>query len=209
MINQCHTYIWLCYVHIACFPQLIVNSFYAPFIDFAVVEQLFKKANMIKQPQAAHVVISMFCIPFFWRKSRCKLLVYCLNEKGHKDRTKEFIFSEGILTSKMQTIWRWWKKPDTLISLAARRQNWHKLQQSFNFLEQLPHFWTRYLSNTNPSHVGFGPSTGRIFHPISVREHLVRKWCSLSDIPPNCIFLHCLLKRVRKVLGVSTDCCIL
>ena len=114
-----------------------------------------------------------------------------------------------ILTSKMQTIWRWWKKPDTLISLAARRQNWHKLQQSLNFLEQLPHFWTRYLSNTNPSHVGFGPSTGRIFHPISVRKHLVRKWCSLSDIPPNCIFLHCLLKRVRKVLGVSTDCCIL
>ena len=145
----------------------------------------------------------------FLKKSRCKLLVYCLNEKGHKDRTKEFIFSEVISTSKLQTIWWWWKKPDTLISLAARRQNWHKLQQSLNFLEQLPHFWTRYLSNTNPSHVGFGPSTGRIFHPISIRKHLVRKWCSLSDIPPNCIFLHCLLKRVRKVLGVSTDCCIL
>ena len=105
-------------------------------------------------------------------------MVYWLNVKGHKDRTEEFIFSEGIWTSKLQTIWRWWRKPDTLISLAARRQNWHKLQQSLNFLEQLPHFWTRYLSNTNPSHVGSGPSTGRIFHPISVREHLVIKWCS-------------------------------
>ena len=114
-------------------------------------------------------------------------------KKGTTIAPRSLSFLRAFWHKKLQTIWRRWKKPDTLISLATRRQNWHKLQQSFNFLEQLPHFWTRYLSNTNPSHVGFGPSTGRIFHPISVREHLVRKWCSLSDIPPNCIFLDCLL----------------
>ena len=145
---------------------------------------------------------------FLFLKKKSRQIIGLLFERKRTQRSHQGVYF-WILTSKMQTIWRWWKKPDTLISLAARRQNWHKLQQSLNFLEQLPHFWTRYLSNTNPSHVGFGPSTGRIFHPISVRKHLVRKWCSLSDIPPNCIFLHCLLKRVRKVLGVSTDCCIL
>ena len=79
--DQCHTYIWLCYVHIACFPQLIVNTFYAPFIDFAVVEQLFKKANMIKQPQAAHVVISMFSIPSFWRKKSMQIIGLLIERK--------------------------------------------------------------------------------------------------------------------------------
>ena len=40
-----------------------------------------KKQNMIKQPQAAHVVISMFSIPSFWRKKSMQIIGLLIERK--------------------------------------------------------------------------------------------------------------------------------
>ena len=124
-----------------------------------------KKQNMIKQPQAAHVVISMFSIPSFWRKKSMQIIGLLIERKRTQRSHRGVYLFWGHLDIKiannlkvMEEAWHFdffgsaeakltqtptkFKLFGTVASLLNKISVWHQSQPCW--------FWPIYRSDFPP-----------------------------------------------------------